>query len=686
MKKKKRSLANTGLAGKWIEYLDSTISYGFHFLLFTVPLAFLTITNDRFDLVKLVILQVGTIFILACWIAKQFLGGQIAIKRTRLDLFVLIFLAAGVVSTLNSIHPITSIVGNYFRYEGLLSLITYTLLFFLATQTFSDFKMVQSLQNSMIVSTSLISIYGLAQYLGYDFVQSKIYWEANRSISTLGNPVFLGGYLSLMLPMILSRYFESPNPGQQWLYGISALLTFSCIITTFSRGAWVAAIAGIIGFVVMAGKDVLLSRKTGYALVVVIGILSLILIINYAKVSTSPKANISLIERISSIPKIREGSFGARLLIWQSTLRMILRRPFLGWGLDTLRLVYPSFSTLKEVKIEGYLKITDNAHNYFLQLAATSGGLGLLAYLALVAILIRGGIERLSLSKGGGRILHCGLLASVLSYVIYLLSGINVVGIGIIFWTIAGVLSVQFTDKKVEQQLTWQIPRVLLQKRLVLLVFIFLTVLLIAYFPLKMFLADIYFDQAGHAAQAGFFDQAVEEYNLAIRLNPYRDNYLRHLAQLYAQASVQTGDKIFFNKAVGLYRKAKKINPYEVENYGFLGDLYLVGGQMFNQSYYSLAEKELSRAIEIYPYWASAYSDLGIIYFKTNNFKKAEREFKVVLKIDPRDVKSYLYLGRIYEALNEPERAVWAYKSVLRLDQSIEEAEAALKRLESLQN
>ncbi len=129
------------------------------------------------------------------------------------------------------------------------------------------------------------------------------------------------------------------------------------------------------------------------------------------------------------------------------------------------------------------------------------------------------------------------------------------------------------------------------------------------------------------------------------------------------------------------YEGAKRRNPRSPDNYGFLGSLYLIGGQVFSEEYFKLAEEELERAIELYPYWADVHSDLGILYFKTGRYKRAIKKFKLVREIHPADTKALLYLGRSYRILGEKSSSLSYYNELLKREPLNEEARKAVGEL-----
>lgn len=522
-----------------------------------------------------------------------------------------------------------------------------------------------------------------------------------------------------MLPIILGRYLVVPSRSWQLLYGVAFLLSFASLVTTFSRGGWLAAVVGLL-LLAFVNRGRVLIRRLGYLISVLICVLLILVAFNYVRSSSQPEKNISILERISSLPKVKEGSIGSRLLIWQSALRMIAARPLVGWGPDAFHLAFSSFSSLDFVRLEGASKRADNAHNYFLQLAATQGIFGLFAFVALLISFFWTGFSFLSSQKRGknhcrdnprgrpnsrtgtspvptrnpnvrGRkrthrhtsetpshsptcllplttyYLYAGLLASIAGYVAYLLSGINSVEMGVMFWTFLGALSVDGAKERVILRKSLSPP------------FLALTILLITtaaglYLSLMPLVADVRYASAEKLESDGFLDLAIQQAELALAANPYQDRYWRYLGSLYAKAGDQTN-------ALASYLKAKQINRFEIDNSGRLAELYLQKVLQGEERYYKLAEKEFSHILKISPYSAIARSGLGFVYLATGRFERAAQELNKAVELDPQDAKAQLFLGMAYEKLEKKDKASRAYTQALSLDPNNKDALAALGRL-----
>src|SRR3989344_2165292 len=108
-----------------------TIRLTFYSLFFVVPLIFLPGHVELFQFNKMITVYLGTIIITALWLIRMVIKKRILLRKTPLDLPILLFLFSQVLSTILSIEPHTSLFGYYSRFHGgLLSTISYILLYY----------------------------------------------------------------------------------------------------------------------------------------------------------------------------------------------------------------------------------------------------------------------------------------------------------------------------------------------------------------------------------------------------------------------------------------------------------------------------------------------------------------------------------------------------------------------------
>jgi O-antigen ligase len=334
------------------------------------------------------------------------------------------FLAVSALSAAFSEDAYLALVGSEAYHDGLLTMAAGVLLFY-ATARFLDSRVkIRFFLATGVLSATLIALYGISQRFGLDPVYDLVeIWPeyGGRVFSTLGNPIFLAAYLTLMAGAAAALYFEA-GPGWQRLLWLSALAVIgACWFYTYTRGA-------ILGVGVALPIVLWLARRrmgTVRPLLVPLATLAAAVLV----------AAVPVAMELGGVPG-RLGETGdvgtmSRLLIWRDTVPVILERPLLGHGPDNFREPFSRYEGEDLASLMNSEPI-DKAHNELLQVTATTGVLGLAAYLWLFAVYFRN-----SYRHGGWTLV--ALSGGVLAYILQLQTIFTTLATGVAFWVVLGV-------------------------------------------------------------------------------------------------------------------------------------------------------------------------------------------------------------------------------------------------------
>lgn len=254
---------------------DTVILYCLYALVGLLPLAFFYPTYDIFELTKLTVLRLITLTMLGAWSWKIFLDRTVKIARTPIDWFVLTYLAVFTLATIFSKNPVLSLLGEYGRFEGLLAILNYGAIFLLAGSLIRDNKaipdtraFIRSLILTAIAAADIVSVYGVFQRFGVDFfIWSSAGTDLTRAFSTMGNPIYIAAYLTIVLSVAICLFLSEPALKARLYLGSSIVLMTLTLVFTFSRAGWA-------GFL--------------FSLIILI---SLSLVTNYKYPSSEPQSN-----------------------------------------------------------------------------------------------------------------------------------------------------------------------------------------------------------------------------------------------------------------------------------------------------------------------------------------------------------------------------------------------------------
>ncbi|MDI6816716.1 MAG: O-antigen ligase family protein [Actinomycetota bacterium] len=657
------------------EKFDKWMFYGFIAIVIALPLAMSRITFDQFDIAKILSLRLITLFMLLFWVGKMLTARKPELRWSKLDFAVVGFLALVFISTLTSIHFPTALHGKFKRYEGLLTFLNYGIIYFLAMQTFTGFKRLSTLSKAITYTGAVVALYGVMQYMGADiFSWATLPFEERRSFSTFGNPDLLGGFLVMLAPIALAEFLRSKDLKSNLLMGGSLFLILLCLLTAFTRGAWLGAGVAVVFFAIVAGKAFLSNpRKLLTVLAAFIGIFMVIAVYS----ATTGHEVMNLVKRIQSITQITEGSAGSRIEIWKAGLKMVEEDPLFGLGPDTFRLGSERYETLKYVQMNQGRSVADNAHNYVVQLAAGVGIPATLLFLGFLAAVVVLAVIYMRKRDSEERLIYAGLTAALVGYFIHLIFGVSISGSTGVFWVIMGALMASVGKVRV----TAIIPRsnidIYLKFTMAALV---LVALVSAYFGVTMYVADVHYATALKLAGTGQYNEAIGRYEKAITLyknGRYYDGYGMFLEQL----GISQNNKSTLDKAIATYEEAVRQEPLEADHYIFLASAYSKSAASPNDPSLTLAEQELKNAIAIRPNAFSARLLLANIYAYQSKYTEAIELLDFVLSVDAGNESALRLMGQVQKSLGETEKAKAAYERLLAVKPDDAEAKTALQEL-----
>jgi O-antigen ligase len=217
----------------------------------------------------------------------------------------------------------------------------------------------------LVISSGITSLYSLMQRFGLDIFE----WETktNGIIGTLGNPNFQGSFAAMALVPALV-YFWSPRTSRVYSLSFSLILVITIVVCQSTQG-YIAALASIsIYLLIYAWYK---GKPKFYSLLILVFLAGLVALAGM--LNKGPLA--------AYLYKISVQSRGE---MWRTAFNAANNNPFLGTGPDS----FGDFSLLyrDQKTANGIAEFTDNAHNFFLQFAATGGYTLALVYLAIIVL------------------------------------------------------------------------------------------------------------------------------------------------------------------------------------------------------------------------------------------------------------------------------------------------------------
>ncbi len=200
-----------------------------------------------------------------------------------------------------------------------------------------------------------------------------------RVIGTLGQPNPYGGYLNLSLPVALALALFGRDPRMRWVAGGSSLLLLFALYLSNSRGALLGLVAAVIVIVAVGWR---LERQALIAAAVGVPLIALAWVTHLIPLSLQNKLLGQFrVNDVSLSAQVNDANYSTieRLAHWVAGIRMFQAHPLLGVGAGNYGAAYQQY------KVPGWDESLTHAHNYYINVAAETGALGLLTFLAVVS-------------------------------------------------------------------------------------------------------------------------------------------------------------------------------------------------------------------------------------------------------------------------------------------------------------
>jgi len=208
-----------------------------------------------------------------------------------------------------------------------------------------------------------------------------------------------------------------------------------CLLMTKTRGAWLGIIASTIVYIYFANKY---NRYKRELLILMIIMVVITILFDISTGGLFIKRFITIIQDLMSIVERkpdynRAGS--SRVFIWERVVKLIFKRPLLGYGLDNLGLAFDEYFGLDVATTLGKRIWIDKAHNEWLYVAVSSGIPSMITYMFFVLEVIRKSSKNLNENMD-----ILPIYSAVIGYLVQALFNISVVSVAYIYWIYLGIL------------------------------------------------------------------------------------------------------------------------------------------------------------------------------------------------------------------------------------------------------
>ena len=389
-----------------------------------IPVAFLRMADDPFNVPKLVLLTIGVACVLALRVV-EILHGRSARGLGALMVPALILAVPLLLSWSLSPYRGWAILGQQARFQGLIPYVLVILLGILVADAFRERS--DELAMAFLWAGAIVGGYAIIQTIGADPFDWSLFGSPTEAISMTGNPNFTGGFLGIVLPIGLGVVLT--DRGRRRVAIRLLGLTVVGLVVARSQGGWAAGVAGsaIVGGYLFRDRF-RWAQSAGWAMAAIVAI-GTVGVVFLAMVRPDSRLTTS-----ASLVRARwsEAAFG-----------MGSAHPLAGRGPNSFAIEGVRHRPLEDA-IAFELDFTDDPHSVPMAMFANLGLPGLVGFLGVFAWALRAFVRNDQVS-----LLQVAFMGAVVAYLVQSLVSVDELILRVGLWAaLAGSLAVPYVEEK----------------------------------------------------------------------------------------------------------------------------------------------------------------------------------------------------------------------------------------------
>jgi len=576
-------------------------------LFFGLPVFFTGLTFQGIAFEKQIFFYLCLLVGLIAWVSKGVMTGEMKVRRTPLDIPIVLFWLFSIVATVFSVdrwHSFWGFFGDPSR--GFIAITALVLAYFFILSHFTERR--RNLMIGAFVSSGvLVIVWTFLVVMKIRFLPAS--WEPMAPLSLIGSMSTLTLFLALLIPVMVTALFllfrdgssvsKRLRTGIAGVLGVALLLDLFLLLALYPFVTWAVVLGGLGFFLIYILAQIVRPAETLTWMPMVI----FVVVLAFLMIGSNDLVRATLPVEVT--PNMK--------LSWQIAKEALSANFLSGSGLATYGY---DFSLFRPQEFNGNALYTLRFYQgtgLIFEALSTIGVIGTILMLVVWFSFLSIGLYLLTMDKGKNKIASLGLWSvAVMLFIAGFVSPINatIMIIGVLLSALALATLLQESDS---EERYWELSFRATPKFALALAFVFMVVsagvAFLFVFMGKVFLADI---SAGQAARLpASVEETIPKYLKAIRLYPQEGRYFTRIAQEYmAVANAEGGksvddrdvSKIAFTvrEAVAAGVRAKDLMPNDVLATEALGLIY-ENASIYASDALPKAEEMYTRALELEP-------------------------------------------------------------------------------------
>jgi len=573
------------------------------------------------------------------WLLRSMRAGWIAVQQTRVFSAMAVFIGWAAVSVVRSSYLAPSL-------QWLISLCSYAVCLFVVVHLVQSIREVRRLVTILLGMGVFEAALGLYQFL----------WVGQaRPTGTFFNANFFAGYETAVFAVAFGLLcYRRPTEGLRWetpWLWLTAGAVAGAFLVAQSRGALLAFVAAVacVGLY-RFGKP--------FLAVIMLGLI------------VGASVQNPLQQRILTVGAQDPYAY-TRLAIWQNSLERISDHPW-GVGLGLYKYMSFQYRFPADSAIARYGKRAESAHNEYLQMAVELGVLGLMLFLAGIALVGWEIWETLHLPlEPWERGLVIGLSGGILGILVH--GGVDAVfhepALVLLAILFAGMILVVKRLRQPEGASFWTVPFPYHPARAVSIGAVAVLCALLIVQPAAAWYA---FDKGAGESAVGREDRALDWFQRATLIDPGTTAYRDALALTEVRLFHQSGDPQWLLRALDELTMCLELNPVDGRFALRLGALHVlladrVGPGPQQEDLRRQAAAYFEQAMRLDPYSPFNYHELGKIRRAQGHKEEALALFRRAISYEPNFLPARAQVAELSQQIGQREVAATEYEQIVKV-------------------